>query len=79
MSKLTWDYMIKYLYTKDNCKVYGRGFVVNDLYKFLDKNRDKVMKYKPKDRKDSNRCISLKWSLYKIYIAYENGHINPID
>lgn len=74
----TWTEMYSYLRKQENCRVNGNGFVVIDLYKFLDKMNDAIECF-PLDKRNGNniQCKTLKRTLQKVYLAYLNGDIDP--
>ncbi len=78
-TKKTWDEMYNFLKFQDNCAVFGAGFRVKDLHYTLDKYKGMIGHHNPDDRLKSLYCQSLKGSLERIYNAYKEGNIDPVN
>jgi hypothetical protein len=75
----SWQEMMEYLRSVDNCAVYGAGFQCKDLNKTLDRLESMIGHHEPEVRRQSVYCMSLKGSLERLYKSHKEGKTREVN
>lgn len=75
----TFDEISKYLLSKKNCRVNGKGFSVLDLHKYVKIAVETVELMPLKQRKTHIITKTTKRTMIKVYNSYISGNIENIN
>lgn len=71
--------MISFLRKQENCRINGKGFVVLNLYNFLDLMEKNISYHEVESRRKNLACLTMKGTLKRVYEAYKLGDIEQPD
>jgi hypothetical protein len=74
----TWDELILYMRSVENCCVHGQGFHISNLYRYLDIIEETMEYTPPEERSKSLICRTIKTGLRRTFDAHRNGQIKPV-
>ena len=75
----TFDEMAMYLLSKENCRVNGKGFAVINLHDYVHLAIESVELIQPEQRKTHLMCKTIKRAMEKVYKAFLDGNIEPVN
>lgn len=74
----TFDELVAYLRSKDNCRVNGKGYFIRDLHRHLELVEETVNGTPIENRKKSVICKTIKRRLIIVMDDYNKGNIDPV-
>jgi len=75
----TFNEMAIYLLSKENCRVNGKGFAVINLHDYVHLAIESVDLVAPDQRKTHLMCKTIKRAMEKVYNAFLDGNIEPVN
>ncbi len=78
MDNILWGELFSYLKQQENCQVRGQGWLVPDLYLYLEKANQLISVHDPEARKKNRICLCLKACLRRVYDSHRSGNVYPI-
>jgi len=75
----TFEEMAIYLLSMENCRVNGKGFSVINLHDYVNLAIKSVELVAPDQRKTHLNCKTIKRAMEKVYGAFLDGNIEPVN